>query len=350
MKGKLDRFDYDTHYPALHLRQNGRQHQLDDTLVSNLTATSGDLKIAAHLLSNGGLVAFPTETVYGLGADATDATAVARIFQAKERPSFNPLIVHVKDLTQAKSIGQFSVLAEKLAHEAWPGPLTIVVPRQPACDITELVSAGLDTIALRVPAHETAQALLAECNLPLAAPSANLSGSISPTTADHVRSSLGERIDAILDDGPCSVGLESTIVGFLDDHPTILRPGGFPRDKIEAIVGPCGEAIHATDKPLAPGQLKSHYAPACPVRLNATEVTSGEALLGFGEAMPGGAKHSLNLSPSGDLVEAAANLFAFLHRLEDSGPTAIAVMPIPDYDLGEAINDRLQRAAADKTE
>lgn len=295
---------------------------------------------AAAILARGGLVALPTETVYGLGADATNGEAVARVFAAKGRPSFNPLIAHVPECEAAQRHGVFSDAALRLAEEFWPGPLTLVVPRRPECAVSLLATAGLDTIALRAPAHPAAQTVLRRLGVPLAAPSANRSGRVSPTTAAHVAEELSGSVDLILDGGPCPVGLESTVVAApLDGACMLLRPGGVPREAIEALVGPlatAGEAIRS------PGMLSSHYAPAARLRLNAAAPEPGEAYLGFGGAAPEGA---LNLSPKGDLAEAAANLFAFLRQL-DHDAQAIAVAPIPRTGLGEAINDRLTRAAA----
>ena len=302
------------------------------------------LEQAARLLRGGALVSFPTETVYGLGADATDDRAVAQIFEAKGRPRFNPLIVHLPDLD---SVDRFAVLegdALRLADAFWPGPLTLVLPRRAGGGLSPLVSAGLDTVAVRVPDHPLARALLTETGRPVAAPSANPSGRISPTEADHVLAGLAGRIAAVLDGGPCPVGVESTIVGFAPD-PVLLRPGGLPVEALEACLG-APLAKMAPDGPVtAPGQLASHYAPRAPVRLNARAAEPGERLLGFG-AVEGAA---LNLSPSGDLVEAAAMLFHHLHALDRAGDGPIAVSPIPEHGLGVAINDRLRRAAAPRS-
>ncbi|HWC64112.1 MAG TPA: L-threonylcarbamoyladenylate synthase [Rhizomicrobium sp.] len=297
---------------------------------------------AARLLAAGRLVAFPTETVYGLGADASNGEAVAGIFAAKGRPRFNPLIVHVASLEEAQKHGEFSPLARKLAERFWPGALTLVLPRRADSKLSLLVSAGLDTVALRLPSHAVARALLGAFGGPIAAPSANASGEVSPTTALHVAESLGGKVDMILDGGPAMLGLESTVIGFDDDGKSILlRPGAISRQDIEAVTGPLARP---DDKIRAPGQLESHYAPRARLRLNAVTAKPGEALLGFGDAP--GAK--LNLSPRGDLKEAAANLFAMLREL-DKTATAIAVSPIPATGLGEAINDRLRRAAAPRT-
>ncbi len=304
---------------------------------------------AAACLTAGGLVAFPTETVYGLGADARHGQAVARLYAAKGRPAFNPLISHVSDLEAARRLAVFSPDAEKLAAAFWPGPLTLVVPKRPDCPVAALALAGLDSIALRVPSHKTARALLEAFGGPVVAPSANRSGHVSPTSAAHVLADLRGRIDLILDDGPCAVGVESTIVACLDE-PTLLRPGGLPRAEIERVLGRslALPAVSEDDEaPRAPGMLASHYAPKAPVRLNAAAPRAGEALLAFGVA-PAFDGVTLNLSPRGDLIEAAANLFSHLRALDSSGVKSIAVMPVPHDGLGEAINDRLARAAAPK--
>lgn len=312
--------------------------------MTPVPATIESLARAAHVLRAGGLAAFPTETVYGLGADATQDAAVARIFAAKGRPRFNPLIVHVPDLDAAGRLAMFTPLAKTLAAHFWPGPLTLVLPRRVDSGLSLLVSAGLDTVALRVPAGGVAQALLTAAGRPLAAPSANRSGSISPTTAAHVAESLGDAVDMILDGGPCTLGLESTVIGFVNDEPALLRPGALARAEIEAVGGP----LKAAGPGIAsPGQLASHYAPEGSLRLNARAVAADEALLAFGPDVPQGAARVLQLSGRGDLTEAAANLFAML-RAADAAAARIAVMPIPMTGLGEAINDRLTRAAAPK--
>lgn len=299
------------------------------------------ISAAATLLRQGGLVAFPTETVYGLGADATNGQAVAAIFAAKARPRINPLIVHVKDAAQAAEHVVFSAKARALAEAFWPGPLTLVLPRRATTPVSLLVSAGLETIAVRVPAHPVATKLIAAAGVPLAAPSANPSGSVSPTRARHVADGLGDKLDMILDGGPTPVGIESTVIGFSIDGPLMLRPGGVPRDSIEQVVGPL--KTPSPDGPISsPGQLISHYAPRARLRLDALSPLPGEVLLGFGPSAPAGV---LNLSASGNLAEAAASLFAMLRAL-DAEADAIAVMPVPAIGLGEAINDRLQRAAA----
>ena len=301
---------------------------------------------AVGILRRGRLVAFPTETVYGLGANADDGQAVVRLFEAKGRPRINPLIVHVIDDAAAERLGEFSAAARRLADKFWPGPLTLVLRRRSGATVSLLVSAGLDTIALRVPAHPVSAQLLAMAHVPIAAPSANVSGRVSPTTAAHVAAELGNRVDLVLDGGKATLGLESTVIGFEGDEAVLLRPGAISRSEIEAVAGrlrkPQGEAIRS------PGQLASHYAPRARLRLNASDLRDGEALLAYGNGLAGssGRSKTLNLSPAGDLREAASNLFAMLRELDASGTETIAVMPIPDVDLGEAINDRLSRAAA----
>lgn len=304
---------------------------------------------AAKCLRAGGLVAFPTETVYGLGADAANPRAVAGIYAAKGRPSFNPLIAHVADLAAARRIARFDSRALALAEAFWPGPLTLVLPKAADCPVADLATAGLDTVAIRVPDHPLAHALLQTFGGAIVAPSANLSGHVSPTTAAHVKADLNGRIDMIVDGGPVEVGVESTIVGCFD-VPMLLRPGGLPREAIEQVLGmalaqPPEDPAGDTGQPLAPGMLASHYAPRTPVRLLAAEVRPGEALLAFGSAVPQGANVMLNLSENGDLGEAAANLFGYLRALDAKGAAGIAVMPVPSHGLGEAINDRLRRAA-----
>ncbi len=307
-------------------------------------ATPASIAAAAQLLREGRLVAFPTETVYGLGADATNDTAVAGVFAAKGRPEFNPLIVHVENTEAAMRYGTLDPRALILADAFWPGALTLVVPRTKNCPVSLLATAGLDTIALRVPAHPVARELLAAFGGPVAAPSANRSGTVSPTTADHVAESLGDAVALILDGGPTAHGLESTIIGLTEGTPTLLRPGAIARDEIEEIIGALGAASDSEGAPHSPGRLKRHYATATPLRLDATSVASDEALLAFGPPLDGAAR-TMNLSPSGDLKEAAANLFAMLRALDAWNMRAIAVMPIPHDGLGEAINDRLRRAA-----
>jgi L-threonylcarbamoyladenylate synthase len=305
---------------------------------------------AARLIRDGELVAFPTETVYGLGGDATNERAVARIFEAKGRPQFNPLISHVLDVSEAKRLVRWTETADRLAARFWPGPLTFVLPRAKDSPIALLATAGLDTVAIRAPAHPMAQELIRVTGRPIAAPSANRSGAVSPTRAEHVTESLGDRVKLVLDGGPCEVGLESTVLDLTTPVPTLLRPGGATREAIEAVVGPVAlsDAIpggKAARK--SPGQLESHYAPARPMRLGATTVSADEGLLAFGPQAPVGALHVLNLSPYADLTEAAANLFAHLRALDRPDVSRIAVMPIPETGLGLAINDRLRRAAAD---
>ena len=313
---------------------------------------AGAADTAARCLEGGGLVAFPTETVYGLGADATNARAVARLYEAKGRPSFNPLIAHVGDLQAAKRIARFEDKSLRLAEAFWPGPLTLVLPKASGCPVSDLATAGLETIAVRVPAHPVAHNILRAFGKPIVAPSANISGHVSPTTAEHVFGDLSGRIDLIVDGGPVSVGVESTIVGCFEP-PLLLRPGGLPREDIERVLGEKlarmpEDTGSAEALPLAPGMLASHYAPRATVRLNATAIEPGEALLAFGSpAIPGVDKATamLNLSARKDLVEAAANLFRALRELDAKGAKTIAVMPIPNEGLGEAINDRLRRAA-----
>jgi len=311
-----------------------------------LTADRDAIEAGARVLREGGLVAFPTETVYGLGADATNGAAVARIYAAKGRPRFNPLISHVADAKAALALARFCDDAKLLAGVFWPGPLTLVLPKAEACPVSELATAGLDSIAVRVPDHAIARDLLRAFGKPVVAPSANSSGHVSPTLAEHVRTDLDGRVDLIIDGGAASIGLESTVVACLGT-PTLLRPGGLPRQMIERVLGHAlatAEPIADDEAPLAPGMLSSHYAPKAKVRLNAREVRPGEALLAFGPDVPTAAT-ALNLSESADLIEAAANLFSHLRAL-DAAATQIAVMPIPDEGLGEAINDRLARAAA----
>jgi L-threonylcarbamoyladenylate synthase len=316
-----------------------------------LAAGEAAVAAAARCLATGGLVAFPTETVYGLGADAANAAAIAGLYQAKGRPAFNPLIAHVGDLAAARRLGRFGAQATALAQAFWPGPLTLVVPKTEDCPVAELATAGLDTVAIRVPAHPLAQAILKAFGGAVVAPSANLSGHVSPTTAAHVAADLSGRIDLIVDGGAVEVGVESTILGCFDT-PMLLRPGGVPRETIERVLGlrlqqPPADANSETAQPLAPGMLASHYAPRTKVRLDAEHIEEGEALLGFGLPLPPGADRAMaamNLSARGDLHEAAAHLFGYLRALDALQARTIAVMPIPDEGLGEAINDRLRRA------
>ena len=303
---------------------------------------------AARLIAAGQPVAMPTETVYGLAADARADRAVAAIFAAKGRPQFNPLIVHIASLDRAERIAVISPLSRRLAEAFWPGPLTIVLPRRPNSGISDLATAGLDTVAIRVPAHPVAQAVLSASGLSLAAPSANRSGHVSPTTAAHVAADLGGAVAVILDAGPTGIGLESTVVGFDGDRALLLRPGGLRRTEIERVLGaPLLVPEHDPARPASPGMLAKHYSPAAQLRLDVHDVRPGEALLAFGSMLPARAETAVairNLSPSGDLTEAAANLFAALRDL-DGTAGQIAVTPIPDDGLGEAINDRLRRAA-----
>ncbi|MDO5642660.1 MAG: L-threonylcarbamoyladenylate synthase [Paracoccus sp. (in: a-proteobacteria)] len=297
----------------------------------------------AMMLARGRLVAMPTETVYGLAGDARNPAAVAAIFAAKGRPSFNPLIVHAPDLATAEGIGIFDAPARALAQAFWPGALTLVVPLRPGAGIASLVTAGLDTVAIRVPAHPVAQDLLRSFGGVVAAPSANPSGRISPTSAAHVMAGLGGRLAAVIDAGPSPVGVESTIIGWQNGRPVLLRPGGIPAETIEARLGQTldrPEAQAGAPRPAAPGMLASHYAPRAPVRLNAESATGDEFLIGFGTVAG-----EITLSASADLAEAAAALFDALHRA-DASARPIAIAPVPDHGLGRAINDRLRRAAA----
>ncbi len=318
-----------------------------------LTPTPAVIAEAARHLLAGGLVAFPTETVYGLGADATNSRAVANLYEVKGRPSFNPLIVHVADLATAERYALFDRRARYLASRLWPAPLTLVLKRRAEGGISDLVTAGLDSVAIRVPDHPVALQLLAAVGRPLAAPSANRSGRVSPTTAEHVEDEFGRSLAMILDGGRCPVGVESTVLDLSGEEPVLLRPGGITREIIEASIGPV--ATHGVPLasapnlgvPLAsPGMLSSHYAPRLPVRLGCDDPRPGEALLAFGPHEPGGFVAVMNLSRSGDLTEAAANLFAYLRALDQPEHSGIAVMPIPESGLGLAINDRLRRAAA----
>ncbi|GAA6209508.1 L-threonylcarbamoyladenylate synthase [Cognatishimia sp. WU-CL00825] len=313
---------------------------MTDLTTEILPANSAGFESAAAIWQQGGLVAFPTETVYGLGADARNDLAVAKVFEAKGRPHFNPLIVHVQSVLSAQRYVQWSDAADRLAAAFWPGPLTLVLPIKPNSGLSPLVTAELPTLAVRVPAHPIAKSLLERFDGPIAAPSANPSGKISPTDAMHVTAGLGGKIDAIVDGGACDVGLESTIVG-LADAPALLRPGGMPREALEAALGEALNLHNSQDPLTAPGQMTSHYAPGARVRLNAEAAQRGELLLGFGPV-----DCDLNLSHAGDLREAAANLFHHLHALDAQNAAGIAVSPIPENGLGLAINDRLRRAAA----
>jgi L-threonylcarbamoyladenylate synthase len=330
----------------------GRKHECQMTAEPTTPVIKADasaVELAAATLAAGGLVAFPTETVYGLGADATNGEAVARLYDAKGRPAFNPLIAHVPDRAAALTLADFDRAAMRLAEAFWPGPLTLVLPKRGDCPVAELATAGLETIAVRMPDHPVARAILEALRRPVVAPSANRSGHVSPTTAQHVLADLRGRIELIVDGGPTRMGLESTIVGCFGE-PALLRPGAIPRAEIERVLGvPLAAPATAPEDALtAPGQLASHYAPRARLRLDAASVNADEALLAFGAMLPadaGRAVRVLNLSARGDLIEAAANLFSHLRAL-DGAATGIAVMPVPYDGLGEAINDRLARAAA----
>lgn len=324
-----------------------------------LQATDVNIERAAKILKAGGLVALPTETVYGLGANALSGEAVAKIFEAKGRPSFNPLITHFLSADDVEDQAQMSEEALKLAHYFWPGPLTMILPRKSECELSDLVSAGLQTIACRVPAHKTARKLLKAAGLPIAAPSANVSGTISPTAPAHVADSLNGKVDIILADGSCEIGLESTVIDMSGDKALILRPGSITSEDISNVLGYEIQIDSGThNKPKSPGQLLKHYAPSIPVRLNAVDLEKGEALLAFGSdkfigIKGGGSAKGLpetarkNLSEEGDLYEAANNLFAMLRALDRPEHTRIAVMNIPNTGIGLAINDRLTRAASE---
>ena len=309
------------------------------------------IREAAAILKAGGLVGMPTETVYGLAGNALDGTAVAKIFEAKGRPGFNPLIIHVPDMRTAGDYVETSEAARMAAHHFWPGPLTLILPRKPVCAISELASTGLDTLAIRVPSHPAALELLKESGVPIAAPSANKSGSLSPTVPAHVHEQLGDKVDLILAAGACDVGLESTVLDLSSGKPVILRPGAITAEGLSEALGiDVPYETHVTDTPKSPGLLLKHYAPNTPVRLNAIDVKEGEALLSFGsekfmvaQDFPDTMRR--NLSENKDLHEAAANLFAMLKELDQCGAKAIAVMAIPENGIGAAINDRLRRAA-----
>jgi len=325
-------------------RDFGRGCRDRGTVVPLIEAAAPEaISRAAELLRAGHLVAFPTETVYGLGGDATNERAVAEIFAAKGRPRFNPLIVHVPGLTDATKLAVFDDRALRLAAQFWPGPLTLVLLRRGDSGLSLLCSAGLDTVAVRAPAHPVAQALLRETGRPIAAPSANRSGRVSPTEASHVAEELGDRIAMILDGGRTPVGLESTVLDLYAESPILLRPGGVTAEQVTELLGPI--AAPAVGLLRSPGMLASHYAPSLPLRLDAVQARPGEALLAFGAEAPPGFAEVVWLSLTGDLAEAAANLFAMLRRLDRPPFTAIAVMPIPEHGLGRAINDRLRRAA-----
>jgi L-threonylcarbamoyladenylate synthase len=311
-------------------------------------ATRKNIERAVRLLRAGELVAFPTETVYGLGGDANNDAAMARIFAAKGRPCFNPLIVHVPSLAATEPLAVFDERARNAAQSFWPGPLTLVLRRRPESRLSLLTSAGLDTVALRAPGHPVAQALLSATGRPMAAPSANRSGRVSPTIAAHVAAEFGDMaaVALILDAGPCSVGIESTVLDLTGATPVLLRPGGVTVEQLEKVLGRVDVPLAEDGSPRSPGRLPSHYAPRLPVRLDATHALPGEVLLAFGPTAPSGFAEVLFLSKSGDLAEAAGNLFAMLRRLDRPEFSGIAVMPIPEEGLGRAINDRLRRAAA----
>jgi L-threonylcarbamoyladenylate synthase len=318
---------------------------IKDTRI--LRADAAAIAEAAEVLRGGGLAAFPTETVYGLGARADDPLAVAALYAAKGRPSFNPLIAHVRDLAAARRLGNFSDAALTLAKKFWPGPLTIVVKAAADCAVTELARAGLDTVAIRAPSHGVARALLTSVDFPIVAPSANRSGHVSPTSAQHVADDLSGKLDLIIDGGPSSGGIESTIVDFSSGSPRLLRSGGIARSEVEKVTGPLAAA--SKNEVSAPGMIASHYAPKARLRLDANEIKESEALLAFGTMLPANASRArkvLNLSQNGDLTEAASNLYAHLRALDLVNADTIAVSPIPHEGLGEAIRDRLQRAAA----
>ena len=327
----------------------------------HLSSLIGDIDKAAGFLRSGKLVAFPTETVYGLGADASNPQAVAAIYTAKGRPSFNPLIAHVADKAMAEREGVFNRNAQILAEAFWPGPLTLVVPVSPHSRVCDLARSGLPSLALRMPAHPVALRLIEKAGCPVVAPSANRSGHVSPTTANHVLQDLEGRIDAVIDGGECPVGVESSILACLNDQTVLLRAGGVLREAIEdalktslisAVESGKEERKQGRFQPLAPGMMTSHYAPRAKVRLNISSVEADEAVLLFGSTRPAGyekASVMINLSETGDLMEAAAHLFAALRELDSCEKTvSIAVMPIPETGLGEAINDRLMRAAANR--
>ena len=315
--------------------------------IGVVAATPESISRAARRLRDGEIVAFPTETVYGLGADATNDDAVAAVYAAKGRPASNPLIVHVAKLDTARDLARFDGRAESLAATFWPGPLTLILSKQAGCAIAGRACAGRDTVALRVPGGDVALALIHSAGRPIAGPSANLSGRPSPTTARHVHEGLGDAVSMILDGGPCTVGIESTIMDLTGGEPLLLRPGGVPVEAIEELIGPVGRPQGAGQAvPTSPGRAESHYAPNLPVRLGATHADPDEALLAFGPAVPGGAAKTLNLSTAGDVIEAAANLFRMLLELDAPDFKRIAVMTVPETGVGRAVNDRLRRAAA----
>jgi L-threonylcarbamoyladenylate synthase len=314
--------------------------QIHDNILQG--ANVGHMAAAAQTIQAGGLVAFPTETVYGLGADATSDEAVACIFDAKERPRFNPLIIHFSDQVLLANTVEFNEQAQQLASTFWPGALTMVLSRKSNCPVSLLASAGLETLAVRIPNHPLARALITAAGTPIAAPSANRSGEISPSAAEHVQQSLGDKVDIIIDGGPCKVGIESTVIDLSGPTPTLLRPGGIPHEDLEAVIGPVVLSDGSKDAIRSPGMLQRHYAPSISLRLNAKKAGPGEAFLAFGSTI---SVHHVNLSRTGDLTEAAANLFAMLRMLDQPDFSGIAVMKIPATGLGVAINDRLKRAA-----
>jgi len=317
---------------------------MNSTPAKSSNIAAAEVSNAAKALRDGNLIILPTETVYGLGADATNGKAVARIFEMKGRPQFNPLIAHILDLEMAKSLANFDPVSEKLAKKFWPGPLTLVLPILEGRKISELVTAGLGTIAMRAPRHPIARAVLREFNKPIAAPSANVSGKLSPTNLADVSEKLSGHVDVALDGGPCTVGLESTIIMVRDNTPYLLREGGLSREKLERFLGQDFSEETEAETPASPGQLLAHYAPTASIRIGIEQKDSNHVHIGFGDGVC-----DLNLSPSGDLVEAAANLFAHLHKADtlvsERNYSGITVSPVPDIDLGRAINDRLKRAA-----
>jgi L-threonylcarbamoyladenylate synthase len=319
----------------------------DILILKDLIMNEILLKKAAQLLQQGHLVSIPTETVYGLAANALSDQAVAKIYAVKNRPSFNPLIIHCKDLEMAQRVGDFNDTALRLAKAFWPGPLTIILPLNKSTSISKLATAGLKTVALRVPNHPMALKILELAELPLAAPSANPSETISPTTALHVEEAFKDThaLSMIIDGGPCDVGLESTIVDLSEENPTLLRPGKITKEDLKPFIDNLSFVVSKGDHTKAPGQLKRHYAPSIPLRINVCDVNEQQALLAFGPSPLLGARKTFNLSPGGDLVEAAANLFSMLHELDSPEFESIAVMPIPAQGIGIAINDRLSRAA-----
>ncbi|MEN2494273.1 MAG: Threonylcarbamoyl-AMP synthase [Hyphomicrobiaceae bacterium hypho_1] len=316
--------------------------------MATLEAIQKNISAAAEAICNGELVGFPTETVYGLGADATNSTAVLKIFTTKGRPRFNPLIVHVANMIEAKKVASFNSLAEKLADAFWPGPMTLVLPMVNGSMISDVVVNGLKTVAIRIPTHPVACKLIETAGCPIAAPSANISGHISATTAEHVISDFGNKVSIVLDAGPSKHGLESTIIDTSENMITILRHGCIALDDVKIFTGRINKTFGSKvyPRPISPGQLISHYAPRCSVRLNILEPKPEEAFLAFGPEVPRHTGPIINLSSSGDLMEAASNLFAALRNLDATNSQCIAVMPIPNYGIGVAINDRLKRAAS----